>query len=136
MVVGAVGVAVAASSLESTPVPLWVTIIGYIAVPTVTLIGILLTYLHQNQKIDDSRRELGTKLDVQKIEIDGKMEQLLELTRTSAHAAGLLEGLAAGVHTAELLKAAQANDIALRAEGAADLLKTQAKRPTVAPDPL
>ncbi len=98
--------------------PEWVLIVAAIGSPIVALVGIVLGQLH-----------IGSRVQAVKVEINSRMDKLLEITAKSARAEGVIEGKATAEADAKVMRDRVTLDAGLRAEGAEDLLKAQGTPP-------
>ncbi len=113
--------------------PLWLTILGVVGMPAVTLLGLIWSFFHSARKLEATRTEIGGLVATQTLQNNGKMDLLIKLATESGHAAGVLEERDRQTADALVLKRQIAANDALRAQGAADLLKAQGTPPAVTP---
>lgn len=126
-------------TLGDPSLPQWITIVSMVGMPAVSLIGIVFTLLHVENRIHHTEAAVDAHVDRLESTINGKMTKLLELNRQ----AYLLEGEMVGrrLQAEEMLAGAAADrnqkthDRAMRQEGAEDLLVKQATPPAVHLEP-
>jgi hypothetical protein len=94
--------------------------------PTIVASGALVVGILNNRKaraIEAKARMIEARAETIQVSVDGKMEELLELTRSGARAAGVVEGRESGVieRQARVTEAERVED---RADQKAQDLKT------------
>lgn len=135
-----------AAALNDSSLPIWLTIAGVLGMPFVGLCGILATFLHVSKKVDTVKDTLKeevkqVKTDVVaevhgvEIQINHKMDALLELTAKAAFAEGLKQGRLDLAAEIAKLDADEHVRSGLRAEGAAAALLSAAQAPLALPAP-
>ncbi len=136
--VSVVAVVARALSITNVPIetiPIWVNIIGMIGMPFVSLVGIIFTIFHVGARVRHSEANITSKVTNMEHTFNGKMDQLLKLTRDAALAEGEMRGRRNQVSELHDAEDQELHDRRMRETGAAELLKAQQTPPAVSGPP-